>query len=322
MNHFFYGNFSKRLIQFIAEKRSLGFSYEESFRILSLFDKFSMENFPKENVLTKELVNAWAHRRNDETVTAFRARLTPVREFARYLNRIGEKAFILTRNYAKKPHRPIPYIYSQEEIASLWSASDGIVPNSQAPLRHIVIPAILRVLYCCGLRPAEARKLRLENVDLAKGKIFILESKKHADRIVMMPDDLAEYCRKYDSRVREILPKREFFFPRSDGGVYTRSWFVKTFQQLMKGIGITASRTGSPTLYSFRHTFATHRLYQWLCEDRELMAALPYLSAYMGHTHLSDTYYYIHLVPEQLEIMSGLNFSKYEALLPEVDCDE
>ncbi len=86
--------------------------------------------------------------------------------------------------------------------------------------------------------------------------------------------------------------------------------------------GITASGGGLPRLYDFRHTFATHRLYQWMREGKDLMAALPYLSAYMGHAHMSDTYYYIHLVPGQLEAMSGYDFSKYEALLPEVECNE
>jgi integrase len=60
----------------------------------------------------------------------------------------------------------------------------------------------------------------------------------------------------------------------------------------------------------------------WMREGKDLMAALPYLSAYMGHAHMSDTYYYIHLVPGQLEAMSGYDFSKYEALLPEVECNE
>jgi len=72
----------------------------------------------------------------------------------------------------------------------------------------------------------------------------------------------------------------------------------------------------------FSHTFATHRLYLWLREGKDVTAMLPYLSAYMGHAQLSDTYYYIHLVPELFADMSGLDFSKYESLLPEVESDE
>ena len=49
---------------------------------------------------------------------------------------------------------------------------------------------------------------------------------------------------------------------------------------------------------------------------------LPYLSAYMGHAQLSDTYYYIHLVPGLMEEMSGFKFASAEMLLPEVEADE
>jgi len=322
MNQPFSGHFSEKLTSFISEKHSLGFSYGESSRVLSLFDRFCAECFPNETALTKEVALAWAHRRDDETAAAFRARLTPVREFARYLNRTGENAFVLSQKYAKKPHRPIPHIYSQSEIAAIWSAADSIAPAYRSPTRHIVLPAILRVLYCCGLRPAEARKLRMEDVDLDHGKISVMESKKHADRIVMMADDLADYCRAYDRRMKLISPQREFFFSKADGSVFTRVWFSASFQKLREDTGITTTGTSLPRLYDFRHTFATHRLYQWMREGKDLMAALPYLSAYMGHVHLSDTYYYIHLVPGQLKAMSGYDFSKYEALLPEVECDE
>lgn len=53
-------------------------------------------------------------------------------------------------------------------------------------------------------------------------------------------------------------------------------------------------------------------------EGKDLNAMLPYLITYMGHAQLSDTYYYIHLVPGLLEGMSGFAFSPAEALLPEV----
>jgi hypothetical protein len=46
---------------------------------------------------------------------------------------------------------------------------------------------------------------------------------------------------------------------------------------------------------------------------------LPYLSTYMGHAQLSDTFYYIHLVPEFFETMSGMDFHSFEKLLPEVE---
>ena len=90
----------------------------------------------------------------------------------------------------------------------------------------------------------------------------------------------------------------------------------------LRKAGIDGTGRRSPRLYDFRHTFATHRLYHWMREGKDLNAMLPYLSAYMGHAQLSDTYYYIHLVPGLLEEMSGLAFSSAEAILPEVRTDE
>lgn len=57
-------------------------------------------------------------------------------------------------------------------------------------------------------------------------------------------------------------------------------------------------------------------------EGKDVKAMIPYLSAYMGHSQISSTYYYIHFVPELLEKMAGFDFSAAEHLLPEVENDE
>ena len=56
-------------------------------------------------------------------------------------------------------------------------------------------------------------------------------------------------------------------------------------------------------------------------EGKDLSAMLPYLSEYMGHTTLSSTFYYIHLVPGMFEFMSGIDYSGFQDLLPEVGVD-
>ena len=57
-------------------------------------------------------------------------------------------------------------------------------------------------------------------------------------------------------------------------------------------------------------------------EGKDLNAMLPYLSAYMGHAQLSDTYYYIHLVPGLFEEMTEFDDSASNNLIPEVDENE
>jgi len=42
----------------------------------------------------------------------------------------------------------------------------------------------------------------------------------------------------------------------------------------------------------------------------------------MGHSQMSDTCYYIHLIPELLAEMSGQKYGNLPDLLPEVEEDE
>ena len=314
--------FAERIHRFVRQKNAVGFPYDESMRLLRDFDHFCFNRFRVETTLTKEICFAWAVRKDTEGNNAFRNRLMPVREFARYLNRCGELAYVLHPNFAKKGQRHIPHIYSKEEIAKLWDGLDHLQPRKGYPIRHFVIPMLVRLLYCCGLRPCEARKLQTSDVDLEKGRLDIMESKGHKNRIVMMTDDVANMCRRYDEIVSQIMPERELFFPNSDGNLYTKAWLEKTFRIAKAKAGIGTSGDHSPRLYDFRHTFATHRLYQWMHEEKDVTTMLPYLSAYMGHAQLSDTHYYIHLVPGLFEKMSGFDFSASSHLLPEVECGE
>lgn len=246
----------------------------------------------------------------------------PVREFARYLNRNGEAAYILPPDIARKDAPYAPYIYTEAEIQAIWNVLDALKSRRGFPVRHFVIPAMVKLLYCCGLRPAEVRRLRVRDVDLDKGRLNIMESKQHRSRIVMMADDVVEMLSNCNAVVSAVMPGREPFFPNTEGGFYGKRGLEKTFRLVLKKAGVTGTGRRSPRLYDFRHTFATHRLYHWMNEGKDLNVMIPYLSAYMGHAQLSDTYYYIHLVPGLLEEMSGFTFSSAEAFLPEVGNDE
>jgi len=44
---------------------------------------------------------------------------------------------------------------------------------------------------------------------------------------------------------------------------------------------------------------------------------LPYLRAYMGHEELSETAYYIHILPENLVKSAGVDWAALNNLLPD-----
>ena len=322
MIYTFESRFATRIQEFIAQKNALGFGYLESARLLRDFDRFCLTYFPDADSLTENLCLAWATKKDTEGNNTFRNRMMPVREFARYLNRNGETAYVLPPDIARKDAPYTPYIYTEAEILAIWDVLDHLIPRSGFPVRQFVIPTMVKLLYCCGLRPAEARRLRVGDVDMDKGRLNIMESKQHRSRIVMMTDDVAAMLSDCNVVVSAVMPDREPFFPNSEGGFYGKRGLEKTFRQTLMKAGIAGTGRRSPRLYDFRHTFATHRLYHWMREGKDLNAMLPYLSAYMGHAQLSDTYYYIHLVPGLMEEMSDFAFSSAEVLLPEVETDE
>jgi hypothetical protein len=58
-------------------------------------------------------------------------------------------------------------------------------------------------------------------------------------------------------------------------------------------------------------------------DGKDLYSVMPYLSSYMGHANLTETFYYIHLVPGMLESMSGFKFESVRHLFPQaVEVDE
>jgi integrase len=318
----FKSRFAESLYKFIAQKRSLGIDYSSNLYYLRRFDEMCAVRFPIAKDLSKEICCAFAVRKDTENATSFRNRISPVREFAKFLIRNGETAFVLPADFAKKSPRCLPYIYSKDEIARIWYEFDNMPHIPYWPTRRIVLSAIIRVLYCCGLRPVEACRLLRDDVDLSIGRLFIRESKGHRDRIVMLPDDLTEYLRNYDKQMFAMLPSRKWFFTNTHNTICTTKWINAVFAKIRDKLNIYGANRQIARLYDIRHTFATHRLYDWMKDGEDVYTLLNNLSAYMGHAQITDIYYYIHFVPEQLQALAGVDFSRYESLMPEVTCCE
>lgn len=64
----------------------------------------------------------------------------------------------------------------------------------------------------------------------------------------------------------------------------------------------------SKRLDFLRHAFASRNIIRWIDAGRDVMELLPYLSAYMGHSELTSTLYYVHLLPEKLRRSKGVDW--------------
>lgn len=65
---------------------------------------------------------------------------------------------------------------------------------------------------------------------------------------------------------------------------------------------------GAPRPYDLRHAFASRSIIRWIDSGKNVMQLLPYLSAYMGHSKLTSTLYYVHLLLENLRRSKGIDW--------------
>jgi integrase len=308
---------------FICQKRAVGYPYHSSALILHRFDLLAAEKFPDERNVTKEMCSAWLRYKPGEHPNGLLRRITPIRQLSKYLRGLGYDAFVIPGHIPDKQVKYEAHIYTAAELNAFFNAVDQCPPSPHSPTRRYVIPVIFRLLYCCGLRSSEARLLAKEDVNLETGKIIIRESKGWKARIVYMSDDLLELCAEYDSIIESILPKRSVFFPNKDGRFYCTDsidrWFHEFWDRLPESKAIVGNRA---RVHDYRHSYAVHRLNQWVRDGQDINALYPYLSEYMGHSNYADTDYYLSLVeefyPEMEQRLSSLN----DDILPEVCYEE
>lgn len=323
MNRIFTSELKEYMVGFIKEKHALGFPYVDGERITFNFDRFCEMHYPGCKTITKEMGLHWATMRDGEGQKNVSTRIGVVRELARFMQRNGTDAYIITNDYGRNPgRRYAPHIFTDAELVSIFRAADNLPINSRDCTAHLVAPVLFRLLYSCGLRPSEGRQIKRKNIDLDRGIILIPESKGHKDRIVSMSEDMVLLCRKYDALMFSVCPDSEYFFPAvRRNPCFCHHWVSDTLWRCWENAGIGSYSGNKPRPYDFRHTFATKTLYRWMKEGRNLDNCLPYLSAYMGHAHFEHTAYYIHLVPEFFPQMSQMDLNRFSSLIPEV-CHE
>jgi integrase/recombinase XerD len=308
---------------FIKQKQACGYPYECSARILHRFDLHIADKFTNEPSLTKEMCMSWIRLKPGEHPNSLIRRISPVRQFGIYMNGIGKNAYVISGNIPKRQVKYAAHVYTYVELKAFFSSIDNCKSSQFSPIRKYVIPVFFRTLYCCGLRSSEARLLRKEDVDLETGKITIRESKGWKARVIYMSLELLSVCVEYDLILDSIMSNRQAFFPNKNGLHYNNTtincWFHEFWDILPESREVVGNKA---RVHDFRHTYAVHRLNQWVKEGQDINTLYPYLSEYMGHSNYANTDYYLSLIedfyPELEKRLSSIN----EDILPEVHCEE
>ena len=316
----FTSGFSTKLYAMLDFRAARGYRRETYIRSLSRFDKYCEAHFPGTSGLTREIVHSWL---DNETWAAYglTGAASTIRQFGKYLNAVDEEAYILPDKFAPSKTAFIPYMFTDAELTALFSAVDRLPSDKNEPFLPEIAPVLLRLTYTCGLRPNESRELLTENIDLNNGEIFITKTKFKKERLVVMSDDILKMCRRYDRRRRIFGNGSPYFFPARNGNPFGNAKILAALNKAWTTATCTPQNPVPQTIrvYDLRHRFASACLNRWLDDGRDLMAMLPYLRAYMGHGKLTETAYYIHILPENLVKSAAIDWDVFNAMFPEVE---
>lgn len=259
-------------------KVSLGYKQRTYMSHILPFIEFCADSYPDAKEITKEMLDHWLLTKNFNADSTHRIAIINIRHFARFLNAIGKKAYIPPSEYNVKAQRYLPYIFTDEELVQLFDSIDSLTNRIDRQEYHpeLILPVVLRLELCCGMRPGEPFNLKTEDIDLKTGDIFIRKSKRGKDRHIIVSDDMRDLCTVYNG----LAGKREWFFQYPDGGQIPTRWAQWHFSKAWRKSTLF-SRGNNPRPYDLRHNFATQTLMRWIDEGRDVMALMPYLSTYM-----------------------------------------
>jgi integrase len=239
----------------VTEKRATGYKYHAEERVLTRFAAFSASEFPGQQAPTRASVEAWiaAARRRGVTPATLHSLAAPVRELARWLGRRGVAAYVLPAGALPRPARYVPHIYTDQELAALFTQTDRCHYDSQVPFRHLVMPVLFRTIYACGLRASEARLLRFDDVDLDAGVLTIRDGKGGKDRQVPVSAGLRDRLADYHARVAGRTGG-DWFLPGTAGRPLTIGNIDKNFRRFLWQARIPHGGRGhGPRVHDLRH---------------------------------------------------------------------
>jgi integrase len=154
-------------------------------------------------------------------------------------------------------------------------------------------------------------------MDWSEGILTIRGAKFGKSRLVPLHAStckvLAHYAKRRDERFG--VRAEGYFLVNLNGNQLDKGEVHRAFYTLSRQIGLRAvDSSRGPRLHDFRHRFAVETLLRWYRSGEDPKRRLPILSTYLGHAHVTDTYWYLTGTPELLGAAAKRLEKRWEGL--------
>ena len=228
-------------------------------------------------------------------------RLSAMRHLFRFLLneriRSDDPAAILS---GPKRGRGLPKVLSIADVDRMLTRAKELTEaekaSPQARLRAMRLYCLLEVLYATGLRVSELVALPL-SAARRDARMIVVRGKGNKERLVPLNDASRQAMADYLAAMEALKPGKKnavaskWLFPSfGESGHLTRQHFARDLKELAAASGL-APRLVSP--HVLRHAFASHLLHNG--------ADLRIVQTLLGHTDISTTQIYTHVVEDRLK---------------------
>jgi integrase/recombinase XerD len=229
-------------------------------------------------------------------------RLSAMRHLFRFLLneriRSDDPAAILS---GPKRGRGLPKVLSIADVDRMLTRARELTEaenaSPQQRLRAMRLYCLLEVLYATGLRVSELVALPL-SASRRDARMIVVRGKGNKERLVPLNEASRQAMADYLAAMEALKPANKKSAPNSkwlfpsfgESGHLTRQHFARDLKELAAASGL-APRLVSP--HVLRHAFASHLLHNG--------ADLRIVQTLLGHTDISTTQIYTHVVEERLK---------------------
>jgi integrase len=283
---------SQAMRRYVDLHRSLGFRFRIQHSLLRNFVAFA-EAYGDEVVRIDRALD-WAARapsppqRRNRLLTVRRFALAMQSEDARHevpsADALGHERF----------ERRTPHIYRPDEVAWLMRAAAQLQPAGS--IRPLMYSILFGLLAATGMRISEALALRLE--DVTADGLIIRQAKFQKSRLLPLHDTTRRALDEYLSIRVRLGTLDGALLVSTTGKAPSYHTVVAVFLRLARSIGLRgAAGHPGPRIHDLRHTFAVRALERCRPDRKAVARHVVALSTYLGHAHVTDTYWYLHATP-------------------------
>lgn len=158
---------ANELSEYLLFRERSGYKEIPLVSYLRYFDNFCYSNSVALGYFSKELADKIRIKSENIAQSTHYVRVNAIKRFLEWMKLKGFDV-CPPRDVATNFVQHRPHIYTPDEIERYFNAVDTYNYGKSGKMA-IILPVMLRIMYCCGTRIGEILNLKKENIDLESG---------------------------------------------------------------------------------------------------------------------------------------------------------